>query len=76
MLSLMAWLLFILLLPDCLFAKVVLSDELKANKDIVVMDMKDFPPEKVALHLPCEESNMFATKCMVILLLYMYCTRR
>lgn len=24
----------------------------------------NFPVEKVALHMPCEESNMFATKCM------------
>lgn len=23
-----------------------------------------FPKDKVALHMPCEESNMFATKCM------------
>ena len=23
-----------------------------------------FPKDKVALHMPCEESNIFATKCM------------
>lgn len=23
-----------------------------------------FPKDKVAVHMPCEESNMFATKCM------------
>jgi hypothetical protein len=32
--------------------------------DIEVYRMDSFPKEKVAMHMPCEESNMFATKCM------------
>jgi hypothetical protein len=30
--------------------------------DLEVYRMSDFPKSKVALHMPCEESNMFATK--------------
>lgn len=35
-----------------------------AANDIEVYRMDSFPKEKVAMHMPCEESNMFATKCM------------
>ena len=38
------------------------------NSTIEVYRMDMFPTDKVALHMPCEESNMFATKCMVKIL--------
>ena len=31
---------------------------------IVQYDYNNFPSNVVALHMPCQESNMFATKCM------------
>jgi hypothetical protein len=33
--------------------------------DIQVFEMSDFPKSIVALHMPCNESNVFATKCAV-----------
>ena len=56
---------FVLLFAAISQAKVVFSKELN-EKGIVVMNMKDFPSDQIAMHMPCEESNMFATKCMVI----------
>jgi hypothetical protein len=41
-----------------------LATESHAASGIEVMRLEDFPKHKVALHMPCEESNMFATKCM------------
>jgi hypothetical protein len=34
------------------------------DKGVEIYTFADFPKDKVALHMPCEESNMFATKCM------------
>lgn len=31
---------------------------------VVEYDYNNFPTDVVALHMPCKESNMFATKCM------------
>jgi hypothetical protein len=31
---------------------------------VLEYDYHNFPKDVVALHMPCEESNMFATKCM------------
>lgn len=31
---------------------------------VIEYDYNNFPKDVVALHMPCEESNMFATKCM------------
>ncbi len=31
---------------------------------VQVYTFSNFPSNKTALHMPCEESNMFATKCM------------
>lgn len=31
---------------------------------VLEFDLNEFPKDLVALHMPCEESNMFATKCM------------
>lgn len=31
---------------------------------IETYQLDKFPKNKVALHMPCQESNMFATKCM------------
>lgn len=31
---------------------------------VIEHDYNNFPKDVVALHMPCEESNMFATKCM------------
>lgn len=44
---------FIVILPDIL-----------CKHELVVVKLKDFPKDQIALHMPCEESNMFATKCM------------
>ena len=30
--------------------------------NIEIYRLSDFPPDRIALHMPCEESNMFATK--------------
>jgi hypothetical protein len=32
--------------------------------EVVEYDFNSFPKDLVSLHMPCEESNMFATKCM------------
>ena len=32
--------------------------------NIEVYTFTNFPKHKIALHFPCQESNMFATKCM------------
>ncbi len=37
---------------------------IKSQNDIEVYQLNSFPNQKVALHMPCEESNVFATKCM------------
>ena len=48
----------ILLLGLCLLCRGL-------ENDIEVMKLADFPNNaKIALHMPCVESNMFATKCM------------
>lgn len=48
-------------------AKLMMADDLRSmKKNLVVMDMNAFPSTEIALHMPCNESNMFATKCMVI----------
>lgn len=31
---------------------------------VIEYDYNNFPKDVVALHMPCQESNMFATKCM------------
>ena len=31
---------------------------------VIEHDYNNFPKDVVALHMPCVESNMFATKCM------------
>jgi len=41
-----------------------------------VFKMAEFPKSKIALHMPCEESNMFATKCMVCIYIYFLCSLR
>lgn len=35
-----------------------------AESQIETYNLDSFPKWKDALHMPCEESNMFATKCM------------
>jgi hypothetical protein len=37
---------------------------LSCSEQILEYDFHKFPKDVVALHMPCEESNMFATKCM------------
>ncbi len=32
--------------------------------EIETYTFDNFPKNKIAVHMPCEESNMFATKCM------------
>ena len=32
--------------------------------EVETYTFQNFPKDKIALHMPCEESNMFATKCM------------
>lgn len=34
------------------------------RNEIESYTFQTFPKDKIALHMPCEESNMFATKCM------------
>ena len=34
-----------------------------AAGDLVVMKLEDFEEDRLALHFPCKESNMFATNC-------------
>jgi len=34
------------------------------KSEIEIYVFSEFPKSKIALHMPCEESNMFATKCM------------
>lgn len=34
------------------------------SAQIMEYDFHKFPKDIVALHMPCEESNVFATKCM------------
>lgn len=34
------------------------------NSQILEYNYNNFPKHIVAMHMPCEESNMFATKCM------------
>ncbi len=34
------------------------------DEKIEMYTFQTFPKDKVALHMPCQESNMFATKCM------------
>ena len=36
----------------------------KENQKVKVYTFATFPQNEVALHMPCQESNMFATKCM------------
>jgi hypothetical protein len=47
-----------------IFILLLLSCKTIANDDIEVFRMEKFPKDKLALHMPCIESNMFATKCM------------
>lgn len=35
-----------------------------AQRTVLTYNYINFPKQVVALHMPCEESNMFATKCM------------
>lgn len=46
-------------------AKLLRLGDLEKREKIVVMNMNEFPRDEIAMHMPCEESNMFATKCMV-----------
>jgi hypothetical protein len=43
-------------------ARMILSQEF--SKKIVVVQMSLLPSTEIALHMPCNESNFFATKCM------------
>lgn len=47
-----------------LFLCAVIRLHSSQTSEIEIYDMKDFPESKISLHMPCEESNMFATKCM------------
>ena len=50
-----------------IFLLFIVSNLLLCNsldESIVIVKMKDFPQNQIALHMPCEESNFFATKCM------------
>ncbi len=48
-----------------IFIGVVILHVFATNNEIEVMKLSDFPNNlKIALHMPCVESNVFATKCM------------
>lgn len=48
-----------------IFTSKIHSKSEKDDGKIQIYNLAAFPSEtKVALHMPCEESNMFATKCM------------
>ncbi len=51
-----------LILLNAVVLIVVASQDI--SSDIEVYTFQNFPKNKIALHMPCEESNMFATKCM------------
>jgi hypothetical protein len=40
------------------------GEQLSHEKGVEIYTFANFPKDKVALHMPCQESNMFATKCM------------
>lgn len=52
----------IITLIFCTVASFVLA--VVGEHEIETYTFQSFPKDKIALHMPCEESNMFATKCM------------
>lgn len=52
------------ILINIIYLLLIISYKSNANDDIEVFRMEKFPKDKLALHMPCIESNMFATKCM------------
>ncbi len=47
-----------------LFVIVCLTVLKRCVTEIETYTFDNFPKNKIAIHMPCEESNMFATKCM------------
>lgn len=41
--------------------------KVKTDDILEIYKMENFPKDKIALHLPCEESNVFATKWLELL---------
>lgn len=63
-----SWIAALLVLAQCAaaaHARLLMPPGRAAHANVVVMNMAEFPSTEVALHMPCVESNMFATKCMV-----------